>query len=224
MQTTTQQQIGTEVELSCAVVAGRPPDQKNAISWQAEDNLPRTVGIQLDVNDTAVLGARIAVVAVVTWGVLGAKYTAEVDTVHGVAMSVYAENVRVDFRYDGDNAAASTIRARASIGFGGVIGGEQTVHPTRSFFNTNLGAASPLVIVIPKFARSVDFLRSNFAASTFSVDFQDATGANTLGTVIVAPGTQLVREIQVPQGSRVMILNDIGATTTRITIIFALNL
>lgn len=207
------QQIGTEIALGGVPGAGARADIQSLVTWAAVDKQPRVVGVTLgiELSPTDVTGGAIQATGIVDWGVLGAKFQAEIDIVNGTTFAVFADYINIQIRNDSGVGAVDGFRVRAAIGLGSDLSRSDGVPPTRTVLTANL-AAGATIITIPRFAKAVDFIRNNFAASSFRIEFQDTTNIGTLGQVDVAVGTQLTRPLQIPQGARAMRLTDLAGT------------
>lgn len=199
------------------------------IDWRGQRDEVQSLAINYGMEITANLfgdPVRIQATLLLEWGGEGASFSAELDMIRGGCVVVQGSYIRAIARNDSD-VTLNTIElvpVSAGLSFAGATSKASTIHPTRTFFEANLAANSPVLIRIPNFAKTVDFIRNNFLTSSFTAQFRDNTAAGFLGGVNVAAGGQLPRELQIPQGAASLELSDTSGTTVRILTQFGLDL
>jgi hypothetical protein len=180
-------------------VTGRQPLQ--LVSWQAPDEIPRTVNVTISVfkTDTG-SNIRHRIKGTVRWGHEGASFAADIDLVQGTSFALLCSRVDVLCQDESDGVVfgATATPVNAMVAPSAPL--SYPLPPRRSFVSDGATA-----IPIPPFAATVDVLGDGAYTIQFLRD-----GAVVIATVTVAAATMLVRPVPIPNDAIAVVVNVAG--------------
>lgn len=189
------------------------------LKWSAMSGLPQNLGVQLYTNRGQFVGSSaIILVASVDWSVQATDFHADVDFVHGTKFNLFADNFTVTTRVV-DGVFTDAINVQAIVTQAGDYGNQFS--PQYTLRASGAGAASPVAIPVPKFAREFSVLRKA-VTTAYTVSYRDNTNIGSFAQTVVPGSVDLIRA-PIPNETSTLIFES-APDLTNLEVIFYLDL